>query len=487
MPKNVALSDDQQFRYEEVIRYVRELIKAGTLAPGSKAPSLRRLSKARGVSVSTALQAYRILESQGELEARPQSGFYVRDKKPDTALPSMMRSSSKERVVKPGKHVSSMFSHAIDSNLVPLACAIPSQQILLGSQLDKFLIRAARTEGARANTYAPPLGIEELRDVIARRSMLWGHACGSDDILITCGCTEALHLALRVTTQPGDTVAVESPNYFGFLPILREQGLKVVEIPTDSVDGLSLPVLEQLLSSGQVSVCLFSSAFNNPLGCLTSEAKKSAVLKLLNRHRATLIEDDIYGDIYFGAERPRPYSAMDEARDVIYCSSFSKTVAPGYRIGWVSSERHIERLLEARYGTSLCGPVLPQIALARFLNGGAYDNHLRRLRKQLQDNIRDVSKAVTDTFPKGTRISRPEGGFVLWVELPKAIRTRELFERAIAAGICFAPGDLFTTTENYRSCLRLSCGFECDSTLERAIWQLGALADQLLENAGAKK
>ncbi|MBX2835217.1 MAG: PLP-dependent aminotransferase family protein [Gammaproteobacteria bacterium] len=480
MAKNLVTVDEEHFRYEEVIRYVRELIQSGTLTPGSKAPSLRRLSKARGVSVTTALQAYRILESQGELEARPQSGFYVREQQPSTARPTMMRSSGKERMIKSGKKVSLMFSHAIDSTLVPLGCAIPSPDLLVGSQLDKFLVRVARTEGAKANTYASPQGIEELRDAIARRSMLWGHRCAPDDVLITAGCTEALHLALRVTTQPGDTVAVESPNYFGFLPILREQGLKVMEIPTDSVDGLSLEVLEQALDSVRVKVCLFSSAFNNPLGCLTPESKKSAVLKLLNRYRATLIEDDIYGDIYFGAERPRPYSAMDEARDVIYCSSFSKTVAPGYRIGWVSSEKHLDRLLESRYGTTLCSPILPQLAIARFLNGGAYDNHLRRLRSQLQKNIVAVSKVVTDTFPEGTRISRPEGGFVLWVELPKTIRTRELFETALEAGIAFAPGDLFTTTENYRSCLRLSCGYPCDSSLERGLWQLGALANQAL-------
>ncbi|MBX2880159.1 MAG: PLP-dependent aminotransferase family protein [Granulosicoccus sp.] len=481
MLKAAAVSEDEKFRYEEVIRYVRELISSGTLTPGNKAPSLRRLSKARNVSVSTVLQAYRILESQGELEARPQSGFYIREPLPPTAPPTPMRSGSKERLIKSGKKVSTMFSQAIDDSLVPLGCAIPSPQLLVGSQLDKFLIRAARTEGMHANTYSPPQGFEELREVIARRSMLWGHLCSPDDILITGGCTEALHLALRVSTKPGDTVAVESPNYFGFLPILREQGLKVVEIPTDAVDGLSLPVLEKVLKSEQARVCLFSSAFNNPLGCLTSEAKKSDVLKLLNRYRATLIEDDIYGDIYFGHERPRPYSAMEEARDVIYCSSFSKTVAPGYRIGWVSSERHIDRLLEARYGSSLCSPVLPQLAVARFLNGGAYDNHLRRLRTELKDNIRLVSRAVTDTFPQHTRISRPEGGFVLWVELPKAIRTRELFNKAIEAGICFAPGDLFTTTEHYRSCLRLSCGYSCDSTLERAIWQLGAMAAQMIE------
>jgi len=469
-------TSDSEFRYESVVKFIDELIDSGALAPGQKVPSLRKVSKARGVSISTALHAYRMLESQGVLEAQPQSGFYVSANsivQPDK--PSVMSGSTKVRKVRTGVQVANMFELAGDTSLVPLGCAIPSPDLLASSQLDKFLARMVRTQGKDANTYSPPRGEESLRAAIARRSINWGHAVSADEILITCGCTEALHLALKAIAQPGDTIAVESPNYFGFLPILQALHLAVTEIPTDSVDGISVPALEVALEKNNIKACLFSSAFNNPLGCLTSEEKKNQVLTVLNKHRIPLIEDDVYGDIFFGAVRPRPYSAMEKAKNVIYCSSFSKTVAPGYRIGWITSSDRIEQLAAEKYATTLCGPTLAQLALGEYLNAGAYDNHLRRLRKSFAANIAIVSKTIAETFPAGTRISRPEGGFVLWVELPDNINAREVFEVAIKDDICFAPGDLFTTSDNYRSCLRISCGYPWSSRIERAIWKLGEL------------
>jgi DNA-binding transcriptional MocR family regulator len=467
----------EEFRYESVVRFIDELIDSGALCPGEKVPSLRKISKARGVSVSTALHAYRMLESQGVLEALPQSGFYVSNK---TAVqpgkPSALSKSTRVRKVSAGARVSNMFELAADTTLAPLGCAIPSPELLAPSQLDKFLVRMARTRGKYANTYAPPRGEDTLRAAIARRSINWGHAVSAEDILITCGCTEALHLALKSITSPGDTIAVESPTYFGFLPVLQALHLNVTEIPTDAVEGVSLAALETAISSNSIKACLFSSAFNNPLGCLTSEEKKIEVLALLNKHRIPLVEDDVYGDIYFGAERPRPYSAMVNAKNVIYCSSFSKTVAPGYRIGWVASTSHIDKLATEKYATTLCGPTLSQVALGEYLNAGAYDNHLRGLRKAFAANISTMSNTIAETFPAGTRISRPEGGFVLWVELPKHIDARELFNKALKEDICFAPGDLFTTSNSYRSCLRISCGYPWSKSIERAVWKLSELA-----------
>ena len=475
-PDNTTQSE---FRYESVVKFIDELIGSGALEPGQKAPSLRKVSKARGVSVTTALHAYRMLESQGVLKAQPQSGFYVsgnQSARPDK--PAALPRSTRVRKINSGAQVANMFELAGDTSMAPLGCAIPSPDLLANSQLDKFLVRMTRTRGKYANTYSPPRGEQTLRAAIARRSVLWGHAVSADDILITCGCTEALHLALKAITKPGDTVAVESPGYFGFFPVLQALHLSVTEIPTDATDGISLPALETALEKNTIKVCLFSSAFNNPLGCLTSESKKKAVLTLLNRYRIPLVEDDVYGDIYFGTERPRPYSAMENAKRVIYCSSFSKTVAPGYRIGWIASTSSIDKLAAEKYATTLCGPTLTQLALAEYLNAGAYDNHLRGMRRAFAANIAMMCKSIAEYFPPGTRISRPEGGFVLWVELPDSISARTVFDLALQNEICFAPGDLFTTTGNYRSCLRLSCGFPWDTRIERAIWKMGELVSE---------
>jgi len=474
--KALENTTDNEFRYESVVKFIDELIQSGALAPGQKAPSLRKVSQARGVSVTTALHAYRMLESQGVLEAQPQSGFYVSLGK--TALadkPSGLSRSTRVRKINSGAQVANMFELAGDTSMAPLGCAIPCPDMLANSQLDKFLVRMTRTRGKFANTYSPPRGDADLRAAIARRSMHWGHAVSADDVLITCGCTEALHLALKAVTQPGDTVAVESPGYFGFFPVLQALHLSVIEIPTDAVDGISLSALETTLQNNHIAVCLFSSAFNNPLGCLTGEQTKQGVLTLLNKHRIPLVEDDVYGDIFFGKERPRPYSAMENAKRVIYCSSFSKTVAPGYRIGWIASGNYIENLVTEKYATTLCGPMLTQVALAEYLNAGAYDNHLRGMRRSFSANMAAMTQSIAENFPPGTRISRPEGGFVLWVELPNGIDAREIFELALAEQICFAPGDLFTSSRNYRSCMRISCGYPWDKRLERAIWKLGEL------------
>ncbi|OED40366.1 hypothetical protein AB833_12240 [Chromatiales bacterium (ex Bugula neritina AB1)] len=481
---NTGQSEGNEFRYETVVKFIDDLIESGSLSPGQKAPSLRKVSKARGVSVTTALHAYRMLESQGVLEAQPQSGFYVSSIKTNLPeKPSALARSTSVRKVNSGAQVATMFELAGDRSMAPLGCAIPGPDLLASSQLDKFLVRMTRTRGKSANTYSPPRGEDGLRSAIARRAILWGHAVSAEDLMITSGCTEALHLALRALTQPGDTIAIESPTYFGFLPMLQSLRLSVTEIPTDSVDGISIPALETALQKNTIKACLFSSAFNNPLGCLTSEAKKRQVLTLLNKHKIPLIEDDVYGDIYFGKERPRPYCALENAKKVIYCSSFSKTVAPGYRIGWLASANYIERLSTEKYATTLCVPTLPQLALSEYLNAGAYDNHLRGIRKAFASNIIYFSKTIAETFPPGTRISRPEGGFVLWVELPDGINARAVFNLALKENICFAPGDLFTTSNNYRSCMRISCGFTWDSSLERALWKLGTLVSDITNSS----
>jgi DNA-binding transcriptional MocR family regulator len=231
-----------------------------------------------------------------------------------------------------------------------------------------------------------------------------------------------------------------------------------------------------------VSACLFSSSFNNPLGCVLSEARKRAILALLDRHGVPLIEDDIYGDIYFGGERPKPFMALAPDADILYCSSFSKTLAPGYRIGWIATRRHMDRVLEGKFATTLCGAALPQVALAEYLASGGYDSHLRRIRRIFAVNIDRMSRAIDKSFPKSTRVTRPAGGFVLWLELPGEADARALFDAAIAKGICFAPGDVFSATKGHRNCLRLSCGHHWDERIEASIGVLGDLAKEAMQS-----
>jgi len=331
-------------------------------------------------------------------------------------------------------------------------------------------------KGLEHNVYTGSRGAAARRREIARRALRWGQALAPDDIAITCGCTEALTLALTTVAKPGDTIAIESPTYFGVLLALQALNLKVLELPTEAAAGIDLAALEQALKSQRIAACLLASSFNNPLGCTMPEAKKLAVLDLLARHKVPLIEDDIYGDVYFASERPRPFIALDRTGDTIYCSSFSKTLAPGYRVGWIAAGKRMQEVLERKCAFTLCSPALPQVALGEFLSSGGYDNHLRRIRREFQHNIAQMTRAIERSFPAGTKVTRPAGGFVLWLEMPRPFDSRALFAEALGNGICFAPGDVFSASGRYRHCLRISCASPWNARLEAGVATLGALA-----------
>ncbi|RKP49356.1 PLP-dependent aminotransferase family protein [Trinickia fusca] len=468
-------------RYERLADLITGMIEVGTLAPGERLPSLRNISEQHDISVSTALQAYRLLEDRGVLVARPQSGFYVSHARPGAlALPSRSRPPAKAANVSIAGVVATLLEHAADTTLVPLGCAVPDSALLEAHRLDRALAHAARTNGTAYNVYSAPRGELRLRQEIAKRAMRWGHAVSPEDIVVTSGCTEALALALASLTEHGDTVAIESPTYFGLLHTLEVLGLKAFELPTDPTSGVDVAALERLLATETVAACVLSSSFNNPLGSTIPEAGKRQLLRLLETHAVPLIEDDIYGDIYFGRERPKPFIALEGGANTVYCSSFSKSLAPGYRVGWVMTGALMPRIVERKFGFSLTSAVLPQVALAEFLTSGGYDQHLRRIRRLFQDNLARMTSAIEASFPAGTRVSRPDGGFVLWVELPKRLDTRALFDDALEAGICFAPGDVFSASRRFRHCLRLSAGHVWNTSIDEGVRKLGALAQAAL-------
>ena len=472
-------------RYEQLADLIVDLIDKGTLTPGTRLPSVRAMSKEHGLSISTVLQAYRWLEDRGVLVARPQSGFYVAATRGGMLeLPSASRLRSNASTVSISGAVAALLEHASNSTLVPLGCAVPDAALLQSQRLDFALARAARQHGARYNVYGAPRGELRLRREISRRAMRIGHALSPDDIIITSGCTEAVTLALSAIAKPGDTIAVESPTYFGLLHTLEVLGLKALELPTDPTRGVNVDGLARLLATQPVAACMLSSGISNPLGSLMLEAQKREVLALLARYGVPLIEDDVYGEIHFTRERPRPFMSLDGGANTIYCSSFSNSLAPGYRIGWIAPGPFAQQVMDRKLAYSLCGPVLPQVAIAEFLASGAFDAHMRRLRRLLEENLLRLTRAVEASFPAETRVSRPAGGFALWVELPKGFDSRSLFDEALKHGICFAPGDVFSASRRFRNCLRLSAGSTWSERIDHGIRHLGGLARHQLSNLG---
>ena len=475
--------DHSSFRYEQLADYVGGLIANGTLTSGERIPSVRATSEKHGISVSTVLQAYKLLEDRGTLVSYPKSGYFVAGKRGGTlGLPTMARQRAKASTVSLGGAVAVLLEHASNSALVPLGCAVPDAALLQSAKLDFALSRAARQQGMSHNVYGDVRGDIRLRREISKRSSRLGHMVFPEDILITSGCTEAVTLALMTVAKRGDTVAVESPTYFGLLHTLEVLGLKALELPTDPTRGVSIPALEKILVDQPVAACVLSSGFNNPLGSAMSDDDKRTILALLFRHRVPLVEDDVYGDIYYGSNRPQPFIAFDSKADIIYCSSFSKCLAPGYRIGWIASKAFSPQIVERKLALSLCNPTLLQVAFADFLATCSYDAHLRRLRQILEGNVAMMTSTIEVAFPSCTKVSRPTGGFSLWLELPKPFDSRALFDEALEQGICFAPGDVFSASRRFRNCLRLSAGGVWNQRIEDGVRRLGQIAQRMIDS-----
>lgn len=471
--------------YLQVAEHVTRMIRSGALKPGKRIPSIRRLSSQQSVAISTVLHAYQVLEARGLIEARPQSGYFVKPKHARRVADSQspLEPEMLPLPLKAGRtDLESVLLAATLSasrkNAVPLGTAIQSPEFLPTAALHRHLTRAVRNDPLVASSYQFGLGVQRLRDRIAHRVIDSGCSFGPDDIVITNGTTEALSLALRAVTSPGDTVAVESPCYFGFLSLIDMLHLKVVEVSTDPRDGISIERLEKLVTHRKVQIkaLIVNPNVHNPLGSIMPDEKKRRIAEVMQRARIPVIEDDTYGDLAFGSSRPRCLKAFDDVGNVLLCSSFSKTLAPGYRTGWIAAGRWHARVRDLKCTLSL-GSVTPvQIAIASYLETGGFEQHLRRLRRIYQDQLTLLSDAVRRQFPDGTRATNPKGGHLLWVELPERVDSVALHQQLAANDISVSPGSIFSAGHHYRNYLRLNAAISWSPRVEKAVAMIGRLA-----------
>jgi DNA-binding transcriptional MocR family regulator len=441
---------------------------------------VRRISRQEGVSVSTALQAYFLLEDRGLIEARPQSGFYVRlQQRKLPPEPKILFPPLAATRVGVGELVFNILKSARDPKIVPLGMAAVSPELFPTAKLHRVMASVARRAGDRANQYELAPGHAELRHQIARRSLDRGCSLSSDEIVVTNGCTEALNLCLRAVAEPGDVIAVESPTYFVMLQILEALQIKALEIPTYPREGVCLNELEAALDRRKVKACLFMTNFHNPLGSCMPDDKKKRLVEILAEREIPLIEDDIYGDVFYGPSRPKVAKAFDKKGLVLLCSSFSKTLAPGHRVGWTAAGKFYD-WVERLKNISTCGnALLPQMMIAEFLKNGGYDHYLRNIRKSFAQQVQITSQAIGKYFPEGTKVTRPGGGIVLWVEFPERVDSLELYQRAMERNISVAPGPAFSASQGYRNCIRVNCGVRWSDRIEEALIVLGRLATEL--------
>ncbi|MGS3151689.1 PLP-dependent aminotransferase family protein [Aeromonas sanarellii] len=465
-------------RYGQLADQLQQQIESGVWRAGERIPSIRQSCKTHNLSPMTVLQAYQLLESRGLVLARPQSGYYVK------------AAASPQRISAPRQ---ARYSGSVDINdlvfevlqasksreLVPLGMAVADPALFPHPQLGRALGSCMRRLDPFSTVADLPPGNEILRRAIARRYADDGLAVDPQEIIITTGAMEALSLSLQVLTEPGDWVVVESPTFYGALQAIERLKLNVVEIPVRPGVGIDLALLAQALAERPIKACWLMGNVQHPLGHTMPDGHKEALMQLLNAHRVPLVEDDVYAELYFGRERPRPIKCWDARGENLLCGSFSKCLAPGFRVGWVVAGAHAERIQRLQLISTLSTNVPSQLALADMLRQGGVDAHFRRLRHTLAQRQQQMRAALLRLFPEA-RISAPDGGYFLWLEFDHRLDSRALHTQALACGFSLAPGALFSSQGQHNHCLRLNSSHPWSPAQEAALARLAALIHQQL-------
>lgn len=460
--------------YLKIANSVTEQIKSETLQFGDRLPSLRSAQKLYNVSLNTIKQAYMELESRSLVESRPKYGYYVsQTSQRKLALPSVTQMKVSEGKNTPQDLIDKVFGSIGGTDVTQFALGIPGKSLLPVAKMKKCMIDVMKRKSDSGTNYEPVQGSEVLRREIAKWSMVMEGKITEDDLVITSGAMNAVYNCLMAVTQPGDSVAVESPVYFGILQAIQLLGLKAVEIPTHPITGVDLDALKKVLP--KLSACCFVVNYNNPLGFQMPDENKKELVKMLTEHNVPLVEDDVYGNIYFGAGRPKPCKFYDEAGIVMWVGSVSKTLAPGFRVGWVAPGKFKEKIIRQKLVQTVSGPSLFSDVIADFLAYGRYDHHLRMFRKKLYANYLQIQKSVIEYFPDNTKISEPKGGFMLWLELDKRICTEDLYDLAVSQKVNFAPGRIFSQYNQYQNCMRLNYALEWTDRVESDLEKLGKM------------
>lgn len=477
--------------YRRLADHYLAAIQAGSLLAGDRLPSLRQLMAVHGISLSTALQLCHQLESDGWIEARPRSGYFVRrpqraDAARRPAEDALPLAPDPAQYVGIHARVSDFVARGRlfppKANLSIARCApqlYPAEAIRLAS------LRALRQHPDLLVNISPHNGHAAFRSLLAKRALKIGLTLSPDEVLITHGCIEALNLALRAVAQPGDTIAVESPTFYGLLQILESLGMRALEIPTSAHTGISIEAMELAIQTyDNIKALVVVPHLQNPLGSIMPNDHKARLVALCEQHGIPLIEDDSYSELVDG-EQPLPaLKSWDRSGNVIHCASLHKILAPGMRLGWMSAGRWQARVEMLKYAQTRTNEALSQLAAADYMASSAYDRHLRRLRSQLRAQRERTAEAVATYFPAGCRFNVPQGGLMLWIELPQKLSSKAVFDRALAEGIMIAPGQMFSNSNRFEHYLRINCGWPYSAELDQALRRLGAIIGELLA-AGA--
>lgn len=457
--------------YESVAQKLITLIVQGTLKNGEKLPSIRNLSKDLGVSINTIKEAYLHLENLSYIESKPQSGFYVNNINQEFKYEKLDPMTLDPLKVSLCRIYSTQLKQGNCPPRAELAISSVDRDLWPLQKISNCFAETFKYNGSEALNYCIPPGYLPLREQIAIHSIRGGIKVKPDEIIITSGCTDGITLALMTICKPGDSIAIETPMYFNFIQACQEMKLNVIEIPNSRDKGLSLETLRFVLDYHNIKAFISIPNFNNPLGAMLSDVQKSELVNLLDEYKVPLIEDDVYSELYFTKSRPLTCKSFDKTGNVILCSSFSKTIAPGLRVGWMIPGKYYEKIENKKILYNLGTSAIPQIALSYFLKEGGFERHLRKLRGSLKNQLHEIKEYILEVFPKGTNIKMPFGGLVLWIECPEYVDTLALFNKVKEKGILFAPGPIFSLNDKYRNCFRINGG-TWNSEVKKAITEV---------------
>lgn len=474
MSTQAATRSPASVRYIQIAELLSDQIANGTFLAGDRLPSVRRICAQHAVSLSTAVQAMRTLQARGLVTSRPRSGFFVADVRP-APRPNPQAHTVSTTARRVTADLSLKMNLGIGNPQRPtLGAAVQDPELMAMTTLNRLLSQAYRYQPAVCHSYDAPPGSPLLRRAVAHRGLDAGYHVSPDEVVITSGAKEAVYLSIRSVTAPGDTVAIESPTYYALLEVLSSSGLNAVEVPTDPTTGIDLEVLESIVSRQRVTAVALVSNFANPTGSVMSDAAKLQLVELCNTHDLALIEDDVYGDLAFNGVRPKAIKAFDTQGRVLYCGSFSKTVSPGLRVGWAIPGRFQNAVEHLKLVVNQATATAPQVAMASFVESGAFARHLRKVRTAYHNQMRQMIAAVDASFPPSTRHTNPTGGHVLWIQVP-GLDSLALYDQAVAHGIYIAPGPLFSASGALGDHFRLNAGFTWSDHLADQVTRLGEL------------
>ncbi|WP_443114025.1 aminotransferase-like domain-containing protein [Herbaspirillum seropedicae] len=472
--------------YKQFADQLAASIRDGVLRPGERIASVRIASQQHKVSVTTVVRAYELLESRGIIESQPQSGYFVREQ-PEAPPKPALRTTSREdhpawqesTEVDVSRLVLATLKTIQQDGTVPLGSPYPNPALFPSHRLAQYAGRIARHASQSSVFDDLPPGHPELLRQIARRYLENGLKVDPEEIVITVGATEAINLCLQAVARPGDTIAVETPTFYAMLHAIERLGMRALEIPTDPQRGIDVAALEERMKTQPIAACMVMPNFQNPLGFQMPDSEKERLVRLAEQHQMPVIENAVYSELYYGNAHPSSLKNYDRDGLVLHCSSFSKSLTSAYRIGWAMPGRYRAQVEKLKFLNTLATPTAPQRAIAEYLTQGGYERHLRRVRRAFAQQRDMMRHFVLRFFPAGTQVSEPQGGYVLWVELPQGVDAMELYRRSLALGITVAPGRIFAATNRYSHFIRLNYSYAWSKETEQALKLVGKLVEEL--------